>query len=291
MEITKKDIGIYIPSMGRAHKQFTLERIPKDYLDITSVVVPASEYKRYSVTIPNWKGAKVLSCPVSGIGKTRQWILENCGKKYILMFDDDMYFYHRKGSKDWHLATNEEIDTIEMLDRLFGYMIDDKFIHIGLATRTEASFYLCSYRTCTRVNNVHGFDVQRVLKTMRKIGVSFNDLPIMEDFNVTLSLLRAGYPNKVMLDYVWNQPGSNSDGGCSTYRTEDLQAKSARKLAKLHPKFVKVVTKKVVGKTSWEGMKERTDVRIYWHEAWKSSGMGDHSHWRIERKYKRLVGK
>jgi TET-associated glycosyltransferase-like protein len=277
-QITNKDIAIYIPSAGRGTRQFTLQRIPPAYRDITYLVVPKDQRFEYDAHAGRCAG--VLACPKNGIGKTRQWILDTTKRKFILLLDDDMYFYHRIKKGDWHLATNDMNQNKEMLDELFAYLIDDKFIHIGMATRTEASFYLCSYRTCTRVNNVHGFNVVE----MRKHAPSFAELPVMEDFNVTLNLLRAGFPNKVLLDFVWNQPGSNADGGCSTYRTQSLQSKAAHALAALHPKFVKVVEKKVVGTTSWEGMKTRTDVRIAWHKAWLDAGKGEHKHWAKERK-------
>lgn len=283
-----RDLGIYIPSRGRATRQFTLARIPKEYRDITYLVVPEDEEADYRRANP---GTPVIACPKKGIGRTRQWILDVCRKKFVLMFDDDMYFYHRIKRLDWHLATNTPAQNKLMLDELFAYMISDGYIHVGMATRTEASFYLCSYRTCTRVNNVHGFNVSRLATAFDGLQISFRDLPVMEDFNVTLTLLRNGIPNKVLLDYVWNQPGSNSDGGCSTYRTAKLQAKSARALAELHPEFVKVVEKKVVGATSWEGMKTRTDVRIDWHRAWLSHSGKEHKHWLYERNHKRKVGK
>jgi hypothetical protein len=290
MNITNKDIGIYIPSAGRGTRQHTLERIPPVYRDITYLVVPKEQRFEYDTYAGRCAG--VLACPKTGIGKTRQWILDTCKKKFILMLDDDMYFYHRIKPMDWHLATNNMQQNKDMLDELFAYMIDDEYVHVGMSTRTEASFYLCDHRTCTRVNNVHGFDVVRLKKWMETCAVRFDELKLMEDFNVTLSLLRSGIPNKVLLDYVWNQPGSNSDGGCSTYRTATLQAKAARKLAFIHPEFVKVVEKKVVGVTSWDGMKTRTDVRIDWHKAWLSNGKRkDHEHWAVERAAKRKVGK
>lgn len=282
------NIGIYILSAGRASKQFTLERIPPIYRDITYLVVPKEQVPQYEAHAGRCRA--VQGCPKNGIGKTRQWVIDKTKKDYIIMMDDDLYFYHRKKKMDWHLATNSVEDNKRMLDELFAFMINDNYIHIGMATRTEASFYLCSSRTCTRVNNVHGFNVARVRKHFAKLGISFCDLPVMEDFNVTLSLLKSGVPNKILLDYVWNQPGSNSSGGCSVYRTAEVQAKAANQLAKLHPEFVKVVEKKVVGATSWDGMKTRTDVRIDWHRAWLSSGKGEHKNWLRERKSKRKVG-
>jgi hypothetical protein len=85
---------------------------------------------------------------------------------------------------------------------------------------------------------------------------------------MTLQLLRAGYPNAVITEFVHNQAGSNTEGGCSAYRDAKMMESSARKLAKLHPGFVKVVTKET--KTSWGGG-ERVDVQIAWKKALASA--------------------
>jgi hypothetical protein len=270
------DRMIYIPSRGRPTRQFTWARIPKAYKPITQIVVPQNEEALYMKMNP---GARILCAPVEGIGRTRQWLIDHTGAKNILMFDDDMYFYHRVRPMDWHLATNEFKDTRRMLDIMFSWLEEKNFAHIGLATRTEASFYLCRYRECTRVNNVHGFNVARMRKYAEKYDARFNRMKVMEDFLVTLTLFQHGIPNRVLLDYVWNQPGSNSEGGCSSYRTAEVQRKASKKLHRLFPDYVKVVEKKVVGVTSWEGMKTRTDVRIQWRKAYNGKRR---KNWKIE---------
>ena len=64
-----------------------------------------------------------------------------------------------------------------------------------------------------------------------------------------------------------NQSGSNKDGGCSTYRTYEIQAAAAEKMARLWPDFVKVVEKKVKG---WGPMSIRKDIRVQWKKAYVS---------------------
>jgi hypothetical protein len=63
--------------------------------------------------------------------------------------------------------------------------------------------------------------------------------------------------------------GSSADGGCSTYRTPELQAQAARLLAELHAPYVKVVEKET--KTAWGGG-TRTDVMIQWKRARHNAG-------------------
>ena len=57
-------------------------------------------------------------------------------------------------------------------------------------------------------------------------------------------------------------------GGCSTYRTMELQGAAAEKLAAKHHPFVKVVIKKT--KTAWGGA-ERKDVIVQWKKAYQSA--------------------
>jgi hypothetical protein len=276
---------IYIPSAGRPERQITVSKLPPYWLDLTTLVVPegqAGNYRKKKFGLP----VDIIECPAANIGGTRQWIIDTTDADSVLMMDDDLYFYHRAEPYKMGLVGNTKADNADMIEELFDTLAIGKYIHVGVAPRPEASFYLCRYKCCTRINNVHGYNVAELRRLGKRYGARFDRLKLMEDFHVTLTLLENGYPNKVLIDYVWNQPGSNTGGGCSTYRTPEAQAKAARKLAALHPDYVKVVEKKVVGKTSWEGMKTRTDVRIQWHKAYEA-GSGAHPHWKTERKHVR----
>jgi hypothetical protein len=61
-----------------------------------------------------------------------------------------------------------------------------------------------------------------------------------EDMDITLQLLRKGYPNAVWHTTV-NDQKSNAPGGCSTYRTTESWNADAYKLQRLHPGYVSVV--------------------------------------------------
>jgi len=70
----------------------------------------------------------------------------------------------------------------------------------------------------------------------------------------------------VLNKWVTNQHGSNLAGGCSHYRTQEVQEESARKLAELHPGLVSVVKKAA---KNW-GWAERTDVTVGWKKAFRA---------------------
>jgi hypothetical protein len=87
----------------------------------------------------------------------------------------------------------------------------------------------------------------------------------MSDFDATLQLLCKGYANYISYEWAHNQNGSNTDGGCSVYRSKSMLAEGAKKLAALYPKYVQVVERETKG--SWGGG-ERVDVKVFWKKAW-----------------------
>lgn len=269
---------IYIPSMGRSDIKMTWLALPMEWRKRTTIVVPPEDFKAYKESFPSY--ADIRGCRAKGIGKTRQWIIENTQSRYVLMMDDDLRFAKRVKKGEVKLQGADQEDVGYIVEWIFTAMMDEGYVHASVAKRTEASFFLCSHRTVVRQNNIHGYDARKLLRLKRK-GVRFDEMKLMEDFHVTLRLFELGYPNKVLFDYTWDQRGSNMDGGCSTYRTEKAQRKAARALAEAHPDYVQVVKKKVVAASSWKGMKERTDVKI----AWRKSYTGEEDpHWIVERK-------
>ena len=119
---------------------------------------------------------------------------------------------------------------------------------------------------CTRLLRMLAYHVP----TYKALKVKFDRIQFMEDFDVTLQLLRAGKPNRLLHAWCHDQVTSNAPGGCSTYRTLAKQGVAAHSLKKLHPEFVRVVEKTT--KTAWGGA-TRTDVQIAWKKAYKSSGV------------------
>jgi hypothetical protein len=86
----------------------------------------------------------------------------------------------------------------------------------------------------------------------------------MEDFHMTLQLMKAGFNNRVSLEWRCTMGTSNATGGCSTWRTLERHNASALRLKELHSEYVKVVEK-----PAWEGMEgaTRQDVVISWRNA------------------------
>lgn len=253
-------MNIVIPSMGRAHSQESLKHLRAAGLFVT-IVVPYDEYDAYKHHVT--AGVLVVAPPpgVKGIADTRQWMLDNVGKDAAcIMVDDDLVFSKRRRDDPTKL---EDITPEELRDAF--YQLEDVLItecpHAGFACREGANRVTDARIHNTRILRVLGYN----RLTLANEYIAFGRTQVMEDFDVALRLLRAGYPNTVLNLIAHNQKASGAAGGCSTYRTPQVQEQAALALAELHPGYVKVVTKET--KTAWGGG-VRTDVNIQWKKAY-----------------------
>jgi len=257
------DMQIYIPSKGRATKQVTLKLIPEPFKKRTFIVVPMDEVEIYERYCGNEFGG-VLGCPATGIGPTRQFIIDQAQVKYVFQFDDDMYFY-RRVADTIKLAKATSFEVCEMFT-MMRLWLSEGYAHVGLSARQGNNHVAAPYKDLTRMCNAYAHDIS----VIKKHGLRFDRTHFMEDFDMTLSLLELGYPNRVLFQFCWNQVGSNEGGGCSTYRTLEGQAQAAHRLRELHGDVVRVVEKtSKPGSGYWKGMKTRTDVVISWQKALK----------------------
>ncbi len=265
---------IYIPSIGRADNQITvkflLDKIPELASNIT-ILTNSVELERYE---SEW-GLDVNVDYVydhlgGGIHKARQYALDEHlsyyeGVKpscpYAIMIDDDMVFARREfGSLKLHECNREDLHAMFSMLEVW---LDEGHPLVGVSARQGNNHYTEDSNIATRQMNFHAVNVQ----ALSDLGVRFDELPVMEDFNVILSLLVRGLANKVSYGFCWNQKGSGSVGGCSGYRDAALQASCAERLAAKFPQYVTVVEKQ--SKTVWKGMESRKDVRIQWKKAYK----------------------
>jgi TET-associated glycosyltransferase-like protein len=276
---------IVIPSRGRADpsQQVTLRnferlKIKRD----TLLAVPAAEYDRYCRI--RFDGMRVVKVPgdVRGISETRAWIMTDLAiaekQRYVCMMDDDLDFCWRPDMRDVRLSMADGPQTTGLLDVLEGWLKREQLVHVGVSARQNNHQFPSAsdvgengepreWREAARMMNMYAYDTQ----FLRKNGLKLGRIPVMEDFDLTLQLLRMGVPNRVSYRWCWNQRGSGKIGGCSTYRTAEMQADAARKLAEWHGDFVrlKIKTSKK-GSGSWEGMKERLDVNVQWQMAYRA---------------------
>jgi len=261
------DMKIFIPTRRREEQRTWKYLYEAGLNDMVRIVCDEDDRKRLEKQHP-----EMIFCvtpeSVSGIGHTRQWICEQgpvlTGARYVLMMDDDQQFYARKTEEDWHLRNATTTDIISMVTLMNELARDTDSPMIGLSARQGNQNYTEQIVYNKRIHNTYVIDTVAFAKN----GVRFDRMPLMEDFDTALQFLRLGLKTTMVAKYAWGQRASNAAGGCSLYRTNDLQSQAAERLAALHPDFVKVVIKKP--KTGWKNLEVRKDVRVQWKKAYES---------------------
>lgn len=255
---------ILVLSSGRENEpQHTLRSLFQAGLqDRCALVVPQEQVAEY-----DFDELPVYGCPANRIGPTRQWCVEraaSAGLKWFYMLDDDMKFYEQldPGSPCMDLVdgTNSLGECFAIMDKWH----EEGLVHSTMMMRTNIRSKGQShrgegiYRIGARANNFHGLRPNVLLEE----NIRYDELEVMEDFFVTLSLLKLGLVNYGMLRWVWNQRGSGFRGGCSQYRDAAMQERAACELHARFPEYVKL--RKVQSLSNWDAMKQRWDVIIYW---------------------------
>ena len=254
---------IYIPTRGRADNQVTLSFFPESMRENVVLVIDADEEEQYVNRDGHYKYVceyMVVPEDIKGISKKRQYIHENTTDNKIVMLDDDLRFYIRKSTNDWHLRYLEPDEYPALFGLLDTWL--DTYAHVGVSAREGNNRVEHLAVENTRYMRVLGYNLDMF------DGVELGRVEVMEDFDINLQLLRQGKPSKISYYYAQGQKSSNAAGGCSEWRTIDVHNEGAERLHNLHPDFVKIVEKET--KTAWNGM-PRKDVQVQWKRAFNSS--------------------
>lgn len=238
-----------------------------------ALVVPASQAKSY-LAMPNRGSIPVLACPVNGIAKTRQWIGQQAGPKF-LMLDDDLRFFYRPAIRPasdplpgaglpniapprLYRSEPEHItQTFACIDKAL-----DIYAHAAISARDGNNTLPYPVALCRRP--------LRALAYQRKhfLACEHGRVDVMEDFDITLQLLRRGFQNYVTTAYSQDQYKTQLPGGVSDYRTHELHEASVRKMAEMHSEFITLKWKENLHGGEFG---RRLEAIIYWQKAWKSS--------------------
>ena len=257
---------VVVPSMGRTFDVRTILDLYHAGL-APLVVVPQKEIKAYAEALP--MNADVVGHPASvkGIAKVRQWIMENVPAHSIAMVDDDLSFHVRRKDDPTKFLPAKPKDIKKMFDTFAKHLT--KYAHVSCVGRQGGNRVL-EDQECARPWHIFCFNVAK----FREAGVSFGGGLLQDDFDITLQLLKKGYPNRIVAAYAVNQHhGHAAPGGASCYRSLEDHNKSVRLLQSRHPEFIRVHEKTY----SSGGMPgTRLETVVSWKKAFKSSG-GSHA--------------
>ena len=248
---------IVIPTYQRSDRQPTLEAIPDDVK--TYLAVRPDEAAAYVKWTFN-RNCDLLVLPpsVQGIDTTRDYIVRTCEETKLVMLDDDLSFAVRRMDDKTKFFPATAASIHDMLGEISSQL--NYSVHVGVSAREGANRNTDEFMYSTRMMRVLGYSVD----VLKAYGLKFAPYTVMCDFAMTLQLLTLGHKNCIINEFVHNQAGSNTAGGCSVWRNPERQAEAAETLHAAFPDFVKIVQKHT--KSSWNGQ-PRTDVVIRWKKA------------------------
>lgn len=258
-----RNYRIFIPSKGRMEAQFTWDNIPDELKPFSFIVCPEEEVDGHVQRMRN-----VIPRPPVKLSEVRQWLIEEYEHvDCIIMLDDDLSFFIRKSEDAPNLRPVTDSECVDMFDELASYICIGEFVHGGISPR-QGNNWLFPAKVAynTRMNAVHAVNPKR----LNELGVRYDEVDMLEDYNLTLRLFALGHGNFQLARYAWDQNrGSGAPGGFQGFRTKETQAAAAKRLAELHPDFVKTVEKTPkTGTGDFEGT--RLDVRIQWKKAYNA---------------------
>ena len=260
-------MNVYIPSRSRFTRSTTLEAIQGQWPGRVFLVCPVRQIKQYG-TLADRHGVILLPCEKDGIALTRRFCgihAQRTGEKRMLMLDDDLRFFHRP-SDDVRLYKFD--DSAARLPNGMNKMLCHvdtilrQYVHAAISAREGNNRLRYPLHECNRPLRALAFQVEPFL------ACKHGRVAIMEDFDVALQLLRAGHKNAIITRFSQDQLQTQAAGGCSDYRTQQLQAENVVKMSKLHAGFIKLRQKENKGGGDFGTRQEAT---IYWQRAWESA--------------------
>lgn len=265
-----KDIGIYINSSGRAKLVHAVKKFPQEWKKFTQIIVPFKQKKEYENSL-DWPIIGLPKEIPSFLAPQRKWVCDNSRHQFIFTIDDDVLFEKRDKLLKLRKATYDEMN--EMLELIYKEVKEKKIPQVGISTRLGNNRVEEDYEDIARATRAYCYNREIILR--EKINFSpFNEL-VMDDFHITLCLLKKGYLNRIYYSFAQSDFGSNTEGGCSLYRNFEVMKKNTQFMLHEHRGFVKIKMKKT--KNSWEGFPRdengnyiRIDLIIFWKKAYQS---------------------
>jgi hypothetical protein len=251
---------IIIPTRQRTDQQLTLDSFPRELRKKTVIICPPKEvFKLSGIDINGDVQVMAQPDPYWTIAQKRKWILEEFhtfGEEKIIMLDDDLRFSVRISEDDWHLKEIRGKDLIPVFD-LLENKLGPEFPHVGLGPRQgNNTLDEVGWKTPAKMCYSLGYYLPIVVKECE-----LGRIETREDMDITLQLLRKGYPNAVWHTTVNDQRKYDAPGGATNERSIASSNQDARRLAQLHPGYVSTVERK------YKASIPRIEVICQWQKA------------------------
>lgn len=227
---------IFIPSIGRAGNVKTLNQFSEMLRYRTTIVTRLSEERSYRRAHPD---VGVVVCPVKGIHKTRQWILEQSKHEFTFMSDDDLTF-HVRNSQDsgWKASP---MDVVSMFQDQVHLLKQDRVACVGIANRFMINQIPVGVFPTGPYCTPMGFNLKRV----NPVNHRFDRVAHYEDADMVVQLMSCGWKCLKNTNYFHSQ--APSSGGAQLYRDAAKITASTLRMVELAPDYVGVKTNAITG--------------------------------------------
>lgn len=231
------EMRIIIPTRGRVDRQITVKSL-KGLHEHVTIVCPEREVERHRL---NWPMVGVVAQPDPDFTITakRRWIMENSPEERILMLDDDLEFQVRREDKPDRLRSASGPEEVKKWLSELEKRLTPDCPHGGFGPRQGNHTQPAGWVGPARQMFALGYHLPTVLSE----GIELGRIETREDMDVALQLLRRGLPNTITHEFVVSAAGYADKGGCSGQRTTESSNNDAKRLAELHPGYVRVVEK------------------------------------------------
>jgi len=260
---------LYIMSRGRAGKVNTLKWIPKEWRERTAIICSRGEKNEYQSCNPL---VVVEQAPdwVTNYSQKVQWILDGCpnaaGRTDLndkaVILDDDLVF-SAKSDPDRPNSLISITDPSQMVGN-FEFIEENlnTFPLVGVHPRQMGQNAKWPFVTNGRIICIQGINRSLIGK------VKVDQYPILADVVLSCTLLARGQPNAILTSFFQDHGPCQAPGGCSIYRTPDMQRAAVDYLAARFPGYVKSVERRPkVAK--WMG-EVRYDYTCQWKQLYRA---------------------
>lgn len=251
---------IFITTLGRVDNQTTLKNLLGTNRNIT-LVVQDHEYKEHKNKYASDQ-VKVIALPkeIKTLGPTRKYMLETFNKDKIILLDDDLEFSYRDINRKI-IKSKDPIVLNNMLDKIEQNL--EVLAHVGIISKAllgqskNKPEFQNEYKENTKCVRFLAYNT-----SLFPEGLQFGRVDIMSDYDLTLQLLKKGYPNIVLLSHCQQDPGANTKkGGCTEQRNAEKHKIERLKMIGWHSSRICQH-----GETPFS-------LKCQWQKAWKDFGI------------------
>lgn len=269
--MARNKMMIAIPSRGR-HKfvlgqRDTLNCLHESLREHTFLFNHVDDEDNYRTDAIKARVNDIVTLGYWSIGEKRRQMAVHAmklGYEKIMMIDDDINLLVRRAPDNWQLRYTEEAESVDMYNDVIG-LLDSGYGQVSLGAREGNNRLGLGGREAVqdhyRGMRANAFDIDEFL------SLEHSRVPVMEDFDVSLQLLRRKRLTCVTVYWATGQKATNTEGGCAIWRTHALHESAVYRLMELHPGLVSARIKENKGGGDFG---TRVEATIQWKRAYET---------------------